>query len=141
MESRIEAIEGIHDLVRLVPSRSGGQGGIERAVALRFEDHLLRRFGQAEIVRLAAGALLLQPAQPIADDVWILVDGQAVFEWRDQREASPTHGGVARLDCDEPVALLVPFGVALSLSTSTGTTLLRLTTHSDDTGSNLPTPA
>jgi hypothetical protein len=106
--------------------------GIERAVALRFEDHLLRRFGEAEIVRLPAGSRLNQPAREIADEVWILVDGRAVFEWRDRRDSSPTNGATARLECDEPMALLVPFGVAFSLQAQTPLILVRLASHTDD---------
>jgi hypothetical protein len=130
--ARLEAIEGIHDLVGLRLARVTDGHGIERTVALRFEDHLLRRFDEAEIVRLPTGSSLQQPARKMADEVWILLEGRAVFEWRDRRDSSPTNGAAARLECDEPMALLVPFGVALGLHARSPLILVRLTSHADD---------
>jgi mannose-6-phosphate isomerase-like protein (cupin superfamily) len=130
--ARLVSVEGIHDLVSLrLAGETDGQG-IERTVALRFEDHLLRRFGEAEIVRLAAGSSLNPPAREIADEVWIVVDGRAIFEWRDLRDSSPTNGATARLECDEPMAVLVPFGVAFSLHAHSPLILVRLASHTDD---------
>ena len=127
-----EAIEGIHDLVALRLSSEPVGEGIERTAVLRIGDHLLRRFGQADVVRLQAGATVVLPPRAIADEVWVLVDGRVGFEWQDLRESSPTAGATVNLESRRPIALLVPFGVSFRARAESASVLLRLVTHADE---------
>jgi hypothetical protein len=137
---RAEPIAGIHDLVALhLPARPLGPGA-DRRTALSYSDHLLRRFGQADIVHLEAGGRLERREEPTADEVWVLIDGNAAFEWEDRRPSSPTSGGRASLAAREPITVLVPFGVAFHVTAGNGAAvLLRLSTHADDE-ERLPKP-
>ena len=122
----------IHDLyARPVSSISTELG--EVWPLLRFEDHLLRRFGLAELVRAFPGASPRLRARPAADEIWILIEGTAEFVWRDTRSGSPTQGREDRLEYTEPTLVLVPFGVAFGFRAKKGpATLLRIATHTED---------
>jgi hypothetical protein len=137
---RAEPIAGIHDLVSLrLPARPIG-GGVEQRTALSYSDHLLRRFGQADIVHLEHGGRLEKKEEETADEVWALIEGEATFEWEDRRSSSPTSGGKASLAAREPIAVLVPFGVAFRVTAGNGAAiLLRLSTDADDE-ERLPRP-
>ena len=137
---RVEPIPGIHDLVALrLPARPLGQGA-DRRTALSYSDHLLRRFGQADIVHLVRGARLEKKEEETADEVWALIEGEATFEWEDRRSSSPTSGRKASLAAQEPITVLVPFGVAFRVTAGDGAAiLLRLSTHADDE-ERLPRP-
>ena len=140
-ESRqAEPIAGIHDLVALrLPARPLGPGA-DRRTALSYSDHLLRRFGQADIVHLELGGRLERAEEETVDEVWALIEGEATFEWQDRRPSSPTSGGRALLTAREPVTVLVPFGVAFHVTSENGPAiLLRLSTHADDE-ERLPRP-
>jgi len=121
----------IHDLyARPVSSISTELGEVWHL--LRFEDHLLRRFGLAELVRALPGASPRLRARPAADEIWILIEGTAEFVWRDTRSGSPTQGREDRLEYTEPTLVLVPFGVAFGFRTRKGpATLLRIATHTE----------
>jgi hypothetical protein len=127
----------IHDLYsrRLAP-RTGRKG--EYWPLLRFEDHLLRRFGLAELIRPDPDAPSELRARPVADEIWILIEGQAGFTWHDLRPGSPTVGRTDRLSCSEPTLVLVPFGVAFGYRPINGrATLLRLATHAETQGEDI----
>jgi len=130
---RAEPIPGIHDVVVLrLPAQPLGRG-VDRRTALSYSDHLLRRFGQADIVHLERGGRLERNEEETADEVWVLIDGEATFEWEDLRSSSPTSGGKASLNAQEPTSVLVPFGVAFRvISGDRPAILLRLSTHADD---------
>jgi hypothetical protein len=121
----------IHDLyARRLVRRTGKRG--ESWPLLRFEDHLLRRFGLAELVRGTSDAPPELRARPVADEVWILIEGRVEFAWRDLRPDSPTEGRHDRLMCDGPTAVLAPFGVAFGFRAIDGpATLLRLASHDE----------
>jgi hypothetical protein len=129
----VVSVAGIHDLVLLqLPSLQVGTG-VSRWIALQSSDRLLRRFGQADVLRLEDGITLALKERTTADEVWALIEGQATFEWEDLRPASPTSASTARLSASEPIAVLVPFGVAFRVTADGGTAvLLRLSTHGDD---------
>ena len=129
----LQPVSGIHDLVALrLPALDIGSG-IGRWVALQSTDRLLRRFGQADVLKLSPGAQLSMKERATADEVWALIEGEATFEWEDLRPSSPTSGASARLASREPTAVLVPFGVAFRVTAGTSRALLlRLTTHGDD---------
>jgi hypothetical protein len=121
----------IHDLyARTLAPQSSDRG--DTWPLLRFEDHLLRRFGLAELVHIAPdrpGDLRLRP---IADEIWILIEGEAEFVWHDLRPGSPTEHRQDRLTCVEPVLVLAPFGVAFGYRAIGGrASLLRLASHSE----------
>lgn len=130
---RLEPIEGIHDLVALRLPVLSNALGVRRRAALQTSDHLLRRFGQADMLHLDPGATLDIPDRSLVDEIWVLVDGEVKFEWEDRRADSPTQGGRARLSAKEPTAVLTPFGVAFHVTAgSESAILLRLASHGDD---------
>ena len=104
-----------------------------RLVLLRDEDHLLRRFGQAEVRTFDDTCVTPFVQRAVADEIWVPVNGKAVLHLVDRRAASPDKDGYFRaaLDADAPQALLVPFGVAYAIENEQGTTLIRLSTHAD----------
>jgi dTDP-4-dehydrorhamnose 3,5-epimerase len=121
----------IHDLyMRRLTLRSDKHA--ESLPLLRFEDHLLRRFGMAELIRPDSAAPGEMHVRSLADEIWILLEGQVEFAWRDLREGSPTVGSDDRLLCDEPTLVLAPFGVAFGYRPLSGpVTLLRFATHGE----------
>ena len=103
-----------------------------RLIILRESDHLLRRFGVLETLSVDAGASTTFHLRAEADQVLTPLDGRVELSLVDLRPASPSHG--ARLEitlsAEDPHGLLLPFGVACRLASSTGARLLRLSTHS-----------
>ncbi|MFQ5922704.1 MAG: hypothetical protein ACE5M4_07650 [Anaerolineales bacterium] len=122
----------IHDLyIRPLQMEQGPDGA--RLEVLRYSDHLLRRFGLAEVVFLETGQVRPATLREVADEVWALVEGSVQFSWRDQRPSSPTRGATHELDCDQPTLVLAPFGVEFEVRAVDGPAhLLRLATHESD---------
>lgn len=122
----------IHDLfIRPLQVEKTPQGSA--MTVLRYSDHLLRRFGLAEVLVLEAGEQRKASTRELADEVWALLRGTAEFEWQDLREDSPTRGQSYRIRCDRPTLVLAPFGVAFGIRCLDGPTeLLRLATHEDE---------
>lgn len=125
----------IHDLyIRALEPRMTSSGSALNV--LRYSDHLLRRFGLAEFHLLADGQQRRSPAQPVADEVWALVRGEAEFDWEDRRENSPTFGRTYQLRAGQPTLVLVPFGVAFRIRSLNGeAALVRLASEEDEGGS------
>jgi hypothetical protein len=121
-------MSGIHDAL-IAPLAPAASGAASLAV-LAFEDHLLRRFGSAEVIRLSAGADF-QILRAKADEVWALLEGAAGFDLEDTRTFSPTRGAHQVLRVETPTRLLVPFGVRLRIQSTTETRLLRIMTHTE----------
>lgn len=99
---------------------------------LHEEDHLLRRFGQVDFVRLdPQDSLGLCREQ--ADEIWAVVSGEASFTLTDKREESPGLEEQIELSLrgSRPQALLVPFGVQCRIYSENGASCVRLTTHHD----------
>ena len=121
----------IHDLfVREIPARE--EQGLTRWLALRDADHLLRRFGQAEVLRLSPESIPALRCRAVADEVWCLLEGQIACRWRDTRNDSPSKDAVYSTTFDRPALMLVPFGVAFGCRALTeGCLLLRISTHAD----------
>lgn len=121
----------IHDLYikTILPVE---ESGVIRWPTLRYSDHLLRRFGFAEVVRARSELPLTLHVRVVADEVWALIEGQVEFHWHDLRKNSPTYDNQHRLICTRPTSMLVPFGVAFGYRVLDGqATLLRLATHVD----------
>jgi dTDP-4-dehydrorhamnose 3,5-epimerase-like enzyme len=86
----------------------------------------------AELVRVNSGEPGELRARPVADEIWILVEGNVEFVWHDLRPDSPSVGRVDRLSCNQPTLVLAPFGVAFGYRALEGAaTLLRLATHGE----------
>ena len=123
----------IHDVL-LTPLSTAPAG---RQAILAFEDHLLRRFGSAEVVRLGPG----EPFRVLrekADEIWALLDGAAEFLLEDTRPTSPTLGVKQAVRMDSPARLLVPFGVQLEVRPDPKASLLRIMSHSEREDAPLP---
>ncbi len=104
-----------------------------RLIALRDDDHLLRRFGQAEVRRFSAGEQTHFTLRAVADEIWAPAEGAAEFILVDRRGQSPSKDKVVqiRLTANKPQSLLIPFGVAYSIRAESEALLLRLATHVD----------
>lgn len=122
----------IHDLfVRTLHVQQDSNGA--KLEVLRYSDHLLRRFGFAEVIFLKGDQTRPAALRQIADEVWALVEGSVQFSWRDLRPSSPTHQETYLLDCHDPTLVLVPFGVEFEVRALDGPSqLLRLSTHEID---------
>ncbi|NIS83254.1 MAG: hypothetical protein GTO14_24325 [Anaerolineales bacterium] len=121
----------IHDLF-IRPIEVIEEPGVTRWPALADTDHLLRRFGHAEIVRLQEETKTRLRVREVADEIWALVDGSVEFIWHDLRTNSPSYDRQYRYQCDQPTLVLVPFGVAFGHRLiQPPVTLLRITTHAN----------
>src|SRR3990172_288944 len=109
MASRI-----VHDAL-ITPLAGTGDGTI-----LSFEDHLLRRFGSAQVIRLRPGESF-RMRRALGDEVWAVLEGAAAFQLEDMRPSSPSAGVVQSLKAESPVRLLVPFEVRMEVSSITET--------------------
>jgi hypothetical protein len=121
----------IHDLYirRLSEEESGTTS---RLPLLRFEDHLLRRVGSAELVKIRSDHPVLLQVRSVADEVWVNIRGQVKFIWLDMRSISPTSGQEYSIECTEPTLVLAPFGVAFGYQCLEDEAwLVRIATHSE----------
>jgi dTDP-4-dehydrorhamnose 3,5-epimerase-like enzyme len=122
----------IHDLIirSLHIERDSNGATLE---VLRYSDHLLRRFGFAEVVFLESDQIRPAVVRKVADEVWALVEGSVQFKWLDLRTSSPTRDTTYQSDCDQPTLILVPFGVEFTVqAVGRPAQLLRLSTHEID---------
>lgn len=112
-----------------------------RLTVSREEDHLLRRFGQVDLVELNAGESI-SVFRKKADEVWSVISGASTFSLTDRREESPAFENQVEFELlgMNPQAVLVPFGVECLIRSADGAKLVRLTTHQDGTepGDNVP---
>jgi hypothetical protein len=104
-----------------------------RLVLLREADHLLRRFGQLELLDLAAGAQTEFQLRAEADRFFFVIAGRAALHLLDLRAGSPSHGAqvTVPLDGKKPQGVLVPFGVACGANAELDSRLIVLSTHSE----------
>jgi len=100
---------------------------------LREKDHLLRRFGQLELMDLAAGKQTEFALRAEADRFLFVTSGRARVQLIDLRAGSPSQGVHTSLLLDEaePRGLLVPFGVACAIYAEVDARLIVLSTHSE----------
>ena len=104
-----------------------------RLTVVKDDDHVLRRFGQVDIIGLDQGQQI-EVFRQQADEIWALFSGQATIQLEDQRQDSPSMGVTVSLVVDQevPKAVLVPFGVACIVTGGLdGTRFLRIGTHHD----------
>jgi hypothetical protein len=119
-------VVAVHDVL-VTPLSTGGPGALS---ILSFEDHLLRRFGSVQLVRLEPGETF-RGLRASADEVWALIEGGAEFHLEDTRPISPTLGVLQLVITEGPTRLLVPFGVRLQVRPRPRAVLLRIMTHTE----------
>lgn len=109
---------------------SRADGGL---ILLRERDHLLRRFGQLDLVDLAPNEKTDFTLRAEADRFLFPISGALIVNMIDMRSSSPTNGARANisLDYSRPQGLLVPFGVACSMETKATARVIILYTHSE----------
>lgn len=109
--------------------------GIEkdRMIFLKDEDHLLRRFGQAEVRQVSKQDSEYFTLRAVADEIWALLEGNAQIVLIDRRAKSPTEDQVVklRLAAEEPRGILIPPGVAYAIYAKDPARLMRICTHAD----------
>jgi len=95
--------------------------------------HLLRRFGQLELLNLNQEKHSEFRKRQIADEIIFIDQGQVNIRTVDLRPESPSMGVKMSNDINENSleALLIPFGVAYSMTTTSGAKIIRLSTHND----------
>ena len=105
-----------------------------RLVVLGEDDHLLRRYGQVDVIKLEPGIPLETIRASGADEIWTLLEAEANLRLADLREESPTLDEMLEitLSGENPQAVLIPFGVGAQISTRVGAMLLRVTSHADE---------
>lgn len=106
--------------------------GLTKFHVLRDEDHLLRRFGQVQVIRKSPGRHETLCLREVADEVWALIEGKVEFAWHDLRQDSPTKDHWHHLRTETPTLILAPFGVAFGCRAMDNPALLiRLGTHAE----------
>ncbi|MBX3047648.1 MAG: hypothetical protein KIT46_08520 [Anaerolineales bacterium] len=119
---------GIHDMLLFPLEAADGQ-----LTLLSNQQHLLRRFGQLDLLILAAGQAHNAGLRGEADRICFALDGRVDLQLEDRRPQSPSHGAAVSLTLDaaQPQGLLLPFGVACTLQAAGPARLLVLSTHSE----------
>ncbi len=121
----------IHDLYTRELTAEEIDGSIKFHV-LNYEDHLLRRFGQVQVIRKSPGRSETLCMREVADEVWALIEGQVEFAWHDLRQDSPSQGHWHHLRAETPTLVLAPFGVAFGCrALGDPAFLIRLSTHAE----------
>lgn len=126
-----EAPLPIHDmLLRPLPAQAGPPG--THWPLPSWDEPWLRRYGEAEVIRLGPDEPAFERMRRVADEVWALLEGEIDVMAEDRRPDSPTHHVQARFHFTEPTLVLIPFGVRLQLkATGPSTWLVRMATHSE----------
>ncbi len=121
----------IHDLfIRELSAEE--TDGLTKFHVLKYEDHLLRRFGQVQVIRKSPGRSETLNLREVADEVWALIEGKVEFAWHDLRHDSPTQDHWHHLRSDTPTLVLAPFGVAFGCrALDYQASLIRLSTHAE----------
>jgi dTDP-4-dehydrorhamnose 3,5-epimerase-like enzyme len=105
----------------------------ERLVILHEGHHLLRRFGQVELVYMKEGEGTPFTLRQVADEIWSMIAGGVQLTLVDKRQGSPSETQSMRLELSgtRPKAVLIPFGVAYRITAAQDSQLIRITTHLD----------
>jgi len=127
--------QSIFDLYicELTPEETDGLSALR---VLGSEDHLLRRFGQLDVIRKSPNSMETMSLREVADEVWALLEGEVEFAWHDLRPDSPSQDHWHHLRTGTPTLILAPFGVAFGCrALEKPALLLRLSTHAEGTHS------
>ena len=105
-----------------------------RMVVLQENDHILRRFGQVDVIKLVPNESLETHRVSGADEIWTVLEGEANLRLTDRREESPTvdQSMEIKLSEETPRAVLIPFGVLGQISSQAGAAVLRISSHADE---------
>jgi dTDP-4-dehydrorhamnose 3,5-epimerase-like enzyme len=111
--------------------------GTERWHVLVDSDHLLRRFGELELIRMTGGDHEQPFLREQADEIIALIEGNFELRLRDHRPESPSCEATTSLNVSEPSIALIPAGVVFGIKPGdAGATFLRITTHARSTSPN-----
>lgn len=123
--------EGIPDLL-IERLQIDTKGFHEFTRLLSFDDHILRRFGQLDLLRKEPNDLNELSVRVVADEVWFLIEGAARCIGRDLRPGSLSQGQEVAFEISTPTRVLVPFGVAFGWQAiGSSALMLRCSTHQD----------
>jgi len=129
--SALTTNQPIHDLF-ICELTAEETDGSTKCHVLSDEDHLLRRFGQVQVIRKSPGRSETLCLREVADEVWALIEGQVEFAWHDLRQDSPSQGHWHHLHTETPTLVLAPFGVAFGCrALEDPAFLIRLSTHAE----------
>lgn len=105
----------------------------DHQILISDSDHLLRRFGQLDLIHLNKDQKYEYRQRKIADEIIFVDQGNLKLEVLDLRSASPSTGVRLTVNIQESSmdAILIPFGVAYSLSTPNSARVIRLATHNE----------
>jgi hypothetical protein len=95
------------------------------------DSHLLRRFGQLDVLDLSADSETEFEVRAEADRFIFPIAGSLRARLIDLRQGSPSEGTRTEIEltAQNPSGLLSPFGVALSLRAETDARVIILSTH------------
>jgi dTDP-4-dehydrorhamnose 3,5-epimerase-like enzyme len=125
------ADDGIPDLL-IEQLRIDTEGAHEFLQLLSFDDHMLRRFGQLDLIGKEPGDLDELSLRVVADEVWFMVEGTVRCICRDMRPGSPSQDQEVAFELSTPTRVLVPFGVAFGWQAiGSSALMLRCSTHQD----------
>jgi dTDP-4-dehydrorhamnose 3,5-epimerase-like enzyme len=123
--------EGIPDLL-IERLQIDTEGSHKFTRLLSFDDHMLRRFGQLDLLRKEPNELNELNVRAVADEIWFLVEGAVRCICRDIRPGSLSQGQEVVFEISNPTRVLVPFGVAFGWqATGSSALMLRCSTHQD----------
>ena len=107
---------------------------VDRDLLLSETDHLLRRFGRCDVIRLSENTNTDFRLRAEADEIWSPISGKGCFFLVDMREDSPSQECVMRIEFAEDLkqAILIPFGVARAIVCKRDALLVRFSTHQDN---------
>ncbi len=110
----------------------------DRLLILSENDHLLRRFGKLEVVNFSANTGSQFHLMKNADQIMALIEGNLTLELIDLRKISPSFGSKMLIKMSDSKArgILVPFGVASSISSEQNGKVIWLSTHANEDSSN-----
>ena len=130
-DGSLAADNGIPDLL-IEQLQLDSEGAHEFLRLLSFDDHLLRRFGQLDMIRKEPGVLDELSLRVVADEVWFLIEGAARCIGRDLRPGSPSQDQDVAFELSTPTRVLVPVGVAFGWhAIGSSALMLRCSTHQD----------
>lgn len=128
----------IHDLY-LREINEINLGATQRLTIYQYEDHLLRDLKAVEFLRISPGSSIEMRVRDVADEVWVVIQGEASFYWKDKRTNSPTSQEEFEYLTSSPLLMLIPFGVAFGYrALSQEVLLIRLATHLDNQDPGYP---
>ena len=103
----------------------------DQNLLLSEDQHLLRRFGAIYSHFLQGGETLQFNATNESDEIWNLISGDGIIKLVDKRERSPSNGLMDEIALSEnnPMSLLVLFGIEKNFSAISNCHIIRVVSH------------